>query len=114
LRPAAPDVASFLPPRAASQFAKLVKDAGLAAALRDLAAVAISPAALAPLADLPFKQTVAADRPTRQAVLDEIDRLAPSGVQAAGVQAEAIMSDSTPPPPAAAVRTLEVRRRGIR
>jgi uroporphyrinogen-III synthase len=113
LQAGALDVVTFFSPRAASQFAKLVKDAGLADALRDLAAVAISPAALAPLADLPFKQTVAADRPTRQAVLDEIDRLAPSGVQAAGVQAEAIMSDSTPPPPAAAVRTVEVRRGGI-
>ncbi len=93
------DVATFFSPRAASQFAKLVGDAGLADSVRDITAVAISPAALAPLSDLPFKATVAAARPTRQAVLDEIDRLAE-----AGVKGQAIMSDapSSSPWPAAA------------
>ena len=92
------DAVTFFSPRAASQFAKLVKEAGLADTVRDLTAIAISPAALAPLGDLPFKATVAAARPTRQAVLDEIDRLAE-----AGVQGQAIMSDtaSSSPPPAA-------------
>ena len=71
------------------QFAKLVGEAGLADSVRDITAIAISPAALAPLGDLPFKATVAAARPTRQAVLDEIDRLAE-----AGVQGQAIMSDT--------------------
>ena len=55
--------------------------AGLAEACRTVSAVAISPAAAQPLADLPFARAVAAERPTRQAVLDEIDRLPPSGVQ---------------------------------
>ena len=61
------------------------------------------PAALAPAAGLPFKAAVAAERPTRQAVLDEIDRLAE-----APVQGQATMSDASeplspppdPPPPA--------------
>ena len=90
------DAATFFSPRAASQFAKLLKEAGLANSVRDITAIAISPAALAPLADLPFKATAVAARPTRQAVLDEIDRLAE-----AGVQGQAIMSDtpSSPPPP---------------
>src|SRR5207342_352983 len=85
-------------PRAAAQFAKLLKEAGLTDSVRDITALAISPAALAPLGDLPFKATAVAARPTRQAVLDEIDRLAE-----AGVQGQAIMSDtpSSPPPPEA-------------
>jgi uroporphyrinogen-III synthase len=91
------DAATFFSPRAASQFAKLVGEAGLADSLRSITAIGISPAALAPLSKLPFKASVAAARPTRQAVLDEIDRLAE-----AGVQGQAIMSDtpSSPPPPA--------------
>jgi uroporphyrinogen-III synthase len=90
------DAATFFSPRAASQFAKLLGEAGLADSLRSVTAIGISPAALAPLSKLPFKATVAAARPTRQAVLDEIDRLAE-----AGVQGQAIMSDtpSSPPPP---------------
>ncbi len=89
------DAATFFSPRAASQFAKLVDEAGLADSVRSVTAIAISPAALAPLGKLPFKASVAAARPTRQAVLDEIDRLAE-----AGVQGQAIMSDtpSSPPP----------------
>jgi uroporphyrinogen-III synthase len=91
------DVATFFSPRAAEVFAKLLNnEANLVGHLRDVTAVAISPAAFAPLSGLPFKATRAAARPTRQAVLDEIDRLA-----ADGVQGEATMS-STPsvPPPA--------------
>jgi uroporphyrinogen-III synthase len=90
------DAATFFSPRAAAGFAALLSKAGLVDSVRDITAIAISPAALAPLAKLPFKATVAAARPTRQAVLDEIDRLAE-----AGVQGQAIMSDtpSSPPPP---------------
>lgn len=88
------DAATFLSPRAASVFAKLVGDAGLADSLRGVTAIAISPAALAPLAALPFKAAVAAARPTRQAVLDEIDRLAEAGVQGA-----LTMSDTPSPAP---------------
>jgi uroporphyrinogen-III synthase len=101
------DAATFFSPRAASQFAKLVGEAGLADSVRSVTAIAISPAALAPLGVLPFKATVAAARPTRQAVLDEIDRLAE-----AGVQGQAIMSDtpSSPPPPPPEPAPMPVRR----
>jgi uroporphyrinogen-III synthase len=98
------DVATFFSPRAAAAFARLVDDAGLGDTLHGVTAVAISPAALAPLADLPFKAQVAAVRPTRQAVLDEIDRLAE-----AGVQGQASMSDTpSSPPPAVAEPTQPV------
>src|SRR5258708_14180528 len=74
-------VVPFFSPRAAALFAKLVRDADLANALRDVTALAISPAALAPVTDLLFKKAVAATQPTRQAVLDEIDRLAEAALQ---------------------------------
>jgi len=93
------DVATFFSPRAASLFARLLGQAGLAESVRGVTAIAISPAVLAPLADLPFTAAVAAARPTRQAVLDEIDRLASAGVT--GVKGQATMSDapsSSPPP----------------
>lgn len=99
------DAATFFSPRAASQFAKLVGEAGLADSVRGVTAIAISPAALAPLSKLPFKASVAAARPTRQAVLDEIDRLAE-----AGVQGQAIMSDTPSSPPLPAPPPVQVRR----
>jgi uroporphyrinogen-III synthase len=99
------DAATFFSPRAASQFAKLLKEAGLADSVREVTAIAISPAALAPLGDLPFKATAVAARPTRQAVLDEIDRLAE-----AGVQGQAIMSDTPSSPPPPAPPPVQVRR----
>jgi len=70
------DAATFFSPRAAGTFVKLVTGAGLADTCRTITAIAISPAAAEPLKALPFKATLAAARPTRQAVLDEIDRLA--------------------------------------
>ena len=57
------DAVTFFSPRAASVFASMVEDAGLAANLRDVTAIAISPAALAPAAGLPFKAAVAARGP---------------------------------------------------
>ncbi len=101
------DAATFFSPRAASQFAKLVGESGLADSLRSVTAIGISPSALAPLGKLPFKATVSAARPTRQAVLDEIDRLAE-----AGVQGQAIMSDtpSSPPPLEPMPPPFQVRR----
>lgn len=80
------DIVPFFSPRAAALFARLVEQAGLAESLRGVTAIGISPAALAPLAKLSFKSTVAAARPTRQAVLDEIDRLAEASVADAGVR----------------------------
>ena len=100
------DAAMFFSPRAAATFARLVGDAGLAGALRDVTALAISPAALGPLSALPFKATVAAERPTRQAVLDEIDRLAEAGVKGAETMSDipSPAPTSAPPPPQVAVR----------
>jgi uroporphyrinogen-III synthase len=104
------DVATFFSPRAAALFAELVHKASLVEALREVTAVAISPAALAPLAELPFKAATAAERPTRQAVLDEVDRLAQASVQEQGPA----MSEPTEPtpasPPPAETRTVVVRR----
>jgi len=104
LQERAVDVVTFFSPRAASVFGRLIEEAGLGDALQDVTAVAISAAALVPLAHLPFKATVAAVRPTRQAVLDEIDRLAE-----AGVQGQASMSDtpSSPTPPSASLSAAE-------
>lgn len=70
------DAATFFSPRAAGTFVKLVTGAGLADTCRTVTAIAISPAAAEPLKALPFKATLAAARPARQAVLDEIDQLA--------------------------------------
>ncbi len=109
------DAATFFSPRAAALFVRLVTEAGLADACRDLAAVAISAAAARPLDGLPFKSVVAAGRPTRQAVLDEIDRMALPGIQEGGVQETATMSDtSDSPPPSPPAPRPEVRvRRGL-
>src|SRR5580698_3654909 len=86
------DVATFFSPRAAEAFVQLVTAAGLADACRAVTAIAISPAAAKPLGALPFARTVAAERPTRQAVLDEIDRPPPPGVQSPQP-----MTDTLPP-----------------
>lgn len=110
------DVVTFFSPRAASVFATMVEDAGLAANLRDVTAIAISPAALAPAAGLPFKAVVAAERPSRQAVLDEIDRLAEAPVQGQATMSDASepVSPSPDPPPAGPAPTQPVVvRRGL-
>jgi len=104
------DAATFFSPRAADLFVRLVQEAGLSGSLAGVTAIAISPAALQPLSALPFKATVAAARPTRQAVLDEIDRL-----PAAGVEGPSIMSDTPSPsdtlsPPVAPAAAVPVRR----
>lgn len=118
------DAAMFFSPRASDLFARLVQQAGLSTALSNVTAIAISPAALEPLSALPFKATVAAAHPTRQSVLDEIDRLpadivlgAPKAAAEAAVEGPSIMSDtpSSPEsaaPPAASMtaRPVEVRR----
>lgn len=91
------DAATFFSPRAASAFAALVEKAGLADACRGVTAIAISPAVAEPLKALPFQAVQTAARPTRQAVLEEIDRL-----PAAVVKGPQPMSDTPPPPPPAA------------
>ncbi|WP_295133926.1 uroporphyrinogen-III synthase [uncultured Reyranella sp.] len=118
------DAAMFFSPRASALFARLVQEAGLSASLSNVTAIAISPAALQPLSALPFRATVAAARPTRQSVLDEIDRLpvaAPLRSEAAAAEGPSIMSDTPSSPDAAAPpvtpvtsRPIEVRRgRGV-
>jgi uroporphyrinogen-III synthase len=105
------DAATFFSPRAAALFVRLVSDAGLADACKNIAAVAISAAAAQPLAALPFRATIAAARPTRQAVLDEIDHIPLPGVQGAGVQEPETMSDTpSSSPPTPAPPPVQVRR----
>ncbi|TAJ32594.1 MAG: uroporphyrinogen-III synthase [Reyranella sp.] len=103
------DAATFFSPRAAEHFARLIQEAGLSGALAEVTAIAISPAALQPLSALPFKATVAAARPTRQSVLDEIDRLATAGVEGPSIMSDTPSSPDTPPPPAPPAQV----RRGI-
>lgn len=103
------DAATFFSPRAADLFVRLVQEAGLSGALAGVTAIAISPAALQPLSALPFKATVAAARPTRQAVLDEIDRLATAGVEGPSIMSDTPSSSDTPPA-AAAAAPVQVRR----
>lgn len=103
------DAAAFFSPRAASVFARLVGEAGLAETCRSVTAVAISPAASEPLKVLPFKATLAAALPTRQAVLDMIDRLAEAGYQG-GEPAKVPMSDPSSPPSAPSPAPVVVRR----
>jgi len=90
------DVATFFSPRASEAFVRLVTQAKLADSCRSITAIAISPAAAQPLAGLPFARTVAAERPTRQAVLDEIDRLPLPGVQSPTPMTD---TPASPPPP---------------
>ncbi|KAF0096986.1 MAG: uroporphyrinogen-III synthase [Rhodospirillaceae bacterium] len=120
------DAAMFFSPRASELFARLVQESGLSASLSNVTAIAISPAALQPLSALPFKATVAAARPTRQSVLDEIDRLpveaardASKPVPEAAVEGPSIMSDTpssseTAAPPASPASPPPVQtRRGL-
>ena len=112
------DVATFFSPRASDAFVRLVAQAKLVDGCRGVTAVAISPAAAEPLAGLPFARTVAAERPTRQAVLDEIDRLPPSGVESSTLMTDAPVSSPPPEPtePAivsAAVPPAAPGRRGV-
>jgi len=90
------DAATFFSPRASEAFVRLVTQAKLADACRGIAAIAISPAAALPLGALSFATTVAAERPTRQAVLDEIDRLPPPGVKSPSPMTD---TPTSPPPP---------------
>jgi uroporphyrinogen-III synthase len=100
------DAATFFSARASTVFVKLVEQAGLSDACRSVSAVAISPTAARPLQALPFKATIAAARPTRQAVLDEIDRLGEAVVQGHDPMSETTPAASEPPaaPPPVIVR----------
>lgn len=102
------EAVTFFSRRASAAFARLVDSAGLTEACRATTAVAISRAAAEPLRTLPFRATVVADRPTRQAVLDEIDRLATAVVQGSDT-----MSDPASPPSSAPSMPPVQARRGL-
>ncbi len=102
------DAATFFSPRAASVFATLVEKAGLADACRGITAIAISPAVAEPLKSLPFQAVQTAARPTRQAVLEEIDRL-----PAAVVKGPQPMSDTPLPSPPTSETAPVVVKRGL-
>jgi uroporphyrinogen-III synthase len=106
------DAAAFFSPRAAELFARLTDEAGLAEACREVAAVAISAATAKPLVALPFKAVHVADRPTRQAVLDMIDRAAAAVVQETQPQQHA-MSDTPTTPPATPPQPPAATNRGL-
>ena len=93
------DAATFFSPRASEVFVRLVDAANLTQTLLSVTAIAISPAARAPLAALPFARTLAAARPTRQSVLDEIDRLAAASVKGPPLMSDTSSSPAPPPPP---------------
>lgn len=106
------DAATFFSPRASQVFADLVGRSGLGDGLKGCSAVAISEAAAQPLSGLPFRQIVAAARPTRQAVLDEIDRLPAPGVQGQDDMSETTQDTpaATPTPPPPPPPPVQVRR----
>jgi len=69
------DFALFFSPRTAAVFARLVAEAGIAPAMRSLAALSISRAADAALAELPFRARHHAGAPNQEALLALVDRL---------------------------------------
>ena len=108
------DAATFFSPRASAVFARLADKAGLGAACRTVTAVAISPAAAEPLKDLPFRTVRIAARPTRQAMLDEIDRLPEAVVKGHQPMTEPpSLSPALPPPEPASPPVIVKRGLGV-
>ncbi len=93
------DAALFFSPRAAAVFARLAGAAGLADACRAVTAIAISPAAAEPLKALPLRAVRIANRPTRQAMLDEIDRLPEAVVKGHQPMSDRMTDTASLPPP---------------
>jgi uroporphyrinogen-III synthase len=69
------DFALFFSPRTAAIFAALAAAAGLGAALRPAAAISLSAAADAALAELDFGERRVAERPDQGGLLATLDRL---------------------------------------
>ena len=67
------DFALFFSPRTAASLANLAGIAGVAGCCRTITALAISPAADAALADLPWRDRRVAKRPNQRALLDTLD-----------------------------------------
>jgi uroporphyrinogen-III synthase len=62
--------ALFFSPRTAQAFVSLVGDAGIAASMGSVAALALSPAVAIALARLPFARVITAAQPTTDALLE--------------------------------------------
>ena len=69
------DFAVFFSPRTAAIFVELAHAAGLAACSRTITALSISPAADAPLSALSWRDRHVAEKPTQEALLDQLDRV---------------------------------------
>lgn len=103
------DAASFFSPRAATTFAELVAKAGLADRLGNVVAVAISEAALNPVASLGWRKTIVAGTPTQAGVIEALAEALPAArtdgkeagmsdvARAAGGSAGASTPVTTPP-----------------
>jgi len=66
------DTATFFSPRTADRFVTLILAAGLAAACREVTAVALSPTVAKALAPLAFRKILVAAHPTTAALLDQL------------------------------------------
>jgi uroporphyrinogen-III synthase len=67
------DLALFFSPRTAAIFVRLANIAGVVACCRTITALAISPAADAVLAALPWRNRLISQRPNQRALLDALD-----------------------------------------
>jgi uroporphyrinogen-III synthase len=107
------EAATFFSPRAAAVFARLADKAGLGDACRAVTAVAISPAAAEPLKNLPFQTVRIAARPTRQAMLDEIDRLPEAVVKGHQPMTDTLSPSPAPSPPETPATSPVIVHRGL-
>src|SRR5471030_2006261 len=107
------DAATFFSQRASAVFARLADKAGLGDACRTVTAVAISPAAAEPLKDFPFQTVRIAARPTRQAMLDEIDRLPEAVVKGHQPMSDPMTDTPSLPPPESPVTAPVIVRRSL-
>ncbi len=73
------DFALFFSPRTAAIFVRLAEQAGLAGAMRQVAAISISAAADRALTPLPFRARLIAERPDQAALLAALDRILAAG-----------------------------------
>jgi len=117
LRDGRVDAVTFFSPRTAEIFARLVRAAGLEAALANVAAVALAQSALDIAAEqgCRFKSAIAADEPSEASLLDALDRLASEPLPEAPKMAEPQSAQSPPspaPPPAAPPQPSAAKSRG--
>ena len=72
------DVVLLFSPRTADIFASLAADNGLKACCKDLSAIGISEAVIAALRNLPLRQTVIAETPSEEAMIECLQRTFPN------------------------------------